>query len=104
MKHKNLILLAAILLAVNLNLSAWTSSNEGVCYTMDTTFSFQIAENNKSLILNIFDIHEYLVKQISISGKKTSYGMVLVILGKRSWKEFIYTISVTTIVFLLLKS
>lgn len=36
MKHKNLILSFAILISVNLNLSAWTSSNEGVCYTMDT--------------------------------------------------------------------
>ena len=36
MKPKNLILLLTILIAVNFNLYAWTSSNEGVCYTMDT--------------------------------------------------------------------
>jgi len=36
MKVKKLILLLAILISINYSLSAWTSSNEGVCYTMDT--------------------------------------------------------------------
>jgi len=36
MKAKKLILILAILISINENLSAWTSSNEGVCYTMDT--------------------------------------------------------------------
>jgi len=36
MKVKKLILLLAILFSINYSLSAWTSSNEGVCYTMDT--------------------------------------------------------------------
>ncbi len=36
-----------------------------------TTFSFQLTENYKNPILNIFDIHGNLVRQINISGKKT---------------------------------
>lgn len=36
MKTKKIILLFSIVISINFNLSAWTSSNEGVCYTMDT--------------------------------------------------------------------
>ena len=36
MKIKKIILLFSILFSFNFNLSAWTSSNEGVCYTIDT--------------------------------------------------------------------
>jgi len=36
-----------------------------------TTFSFQLTENYKNPILNIFDIHGNLVRQINISGKRT---------------------------------
>lgn len=36
MKTKKIILLFAIIISINFNLSAWTSSNEGVCYAMDT--------------------------------------------------------------------
>jgi len=36
MKTSLAVTLLAFLLSLNLNLSAWTSSNEGVCYTMDT--------------------------------------------------------------------
>ncbi len=36
MKMKKLFLLVIIIFSLSSNLSAWTSSNEGVCYTMDT--------------------------------------------------------------------
>ena len=36
MNHKAIFLLLLFLTVMQLNLSAWTSSNEGVCYTMDT--------------------------------------------------------------------
>lgn len=36
MNTKKLILLIIFLISINFSLTAWTSSNEGVCYTMDT--------------------------------------------------------------------
>ncbi len=47
-------------MAVNLNLSAWTSSNEGVCYTMDTltTLSPNISYNTMT---GIFEVHDNII-------------------------------------------